>query len=132
MSVTDPIADALTRMRNALGAKHSLVVLPRSRVVAKIVRILKEEGYIEDFITKKSKIQEEIHIALKYDADGRPVMSRLERISKPGRRVYCGRDEIPQVLGGMGISLLSTSKGIMTSRDARKAGLGGEILCQVN
>jgi len=131
MSMTDPIADALTRIRNALKAKHSLVVIPKSKVILGIVQILKDEGYIEDFITKKKGSYEEIHIALKYDAEGEPVINHLERISKPGRRVYCKKEEIPNVLGGLGIAIISTSKGLMTSRTARKLGRGGEIICQI-
>ncbi|MBP7867573.1 MAG: 30S ribosomal protein S8 [Acidobacteria bacterium] len=131
MSMSDPIADALTRIRNALRSKHSLVVLPKSRTVTEIVRILKEEGYIEDFITKKAAKRDEIHIALKYDAQGEPVISCLDRVSLPGRRVYCGKDEIPAVLGNLGLSVLSTSRGLMTSRTAQKLGLGGEILCKI-
>ncbi len=131
MSMSDPIADALTRVRNALSAKHSLVVLPKSRVVADVVKILKEEGYVEDFMIKRVKGREEIHIALKYDVDGKPVISCIDRVSVPGRRVYCGKDEIPPVLGNLGISVISTSHGIMTSKHAAKAGLGGEILCKI-
>lgn len=131
MSMSDPIADALTRVRNAIKSKHNLVVLPKSRTILALVKLLKEEGFVEDFLTKKNGPFEEIHIALKYDNQGLPVISHMERVSKPGRRVYCGKDEIPAVLGGMGIAILSTSKGIMTSRQAKQAGVGGELLCKV-
>lgn len=131
MSMSDPIADALTRLRNALGSKHSLVILPKSSLVLELVKLLKDEGYIEDFITKKAKSREEIHIALKYDAEGTPVISSLKRISKPGRRVYRGTGELPHVLGGLGVAVVSTSKGIMTCRNARKMGLGGEVVCEI-
>ncbi|MBN2429869.1 MAG: 30S ribosomal protein S8 [Acidobacteria bacterium] len=131
MTITDTISDALTRIRNALKARHSLVVLNKSRVVLEIVKILKEEGYIEDFITKKAGSFEEIHIALKYDDKGEPVMQLIERVSKPGRRIYRGQDALPEVLGGLGIAIISTSRGIMTSQRAKQIGLGGEILCQI-
>lgn len=131
MNVTDTIADALTRLRNALRAKRSVVVIPKSKMVLRLVSILKQEGFVEDFITKRSGIHEEIHIALKYDAEDKPVISDLTRVSKPGRRVYCATDEIPEVMGGLGVAILSTSKGVMTSRDARKQGVGGELLCTI-
>ena len=120
MNVTDTIADALTRVRNGFHAKLSVVVMPKSKMVLRLVSILKQEGYVEDFITKRAGNREEIHIALKYDNDGQPVITKLARVSKPGRRVYCAKDEIPEVMGGLGVAILSTSKGVMTSRDARK------------
>jgi small subunit ribosomal protein S8 len=131
MNVTDTIADALTRLRNALHAKLSVVVLPKSKMVLRLVEILKQEGYVEDFITKRAGIREEIHIALKYDTDGKPVISDLSRTSKPGRRVYCAKDEIPEVMGGLGVAILSTSRGVMTAREARAQGVGGELLCTI-
>jgi len=131
MSTTDTISDALTRIRNALKSKHSLVVLNKSRGTLEIVKILKDEGYIEDFISKKVGPREEVHIALKYDTKGEPVISNLQRISKPGRRIYRGQHDFPDVLGGLGIAIVSTSKGIMTSLKAKKMGLGGEVLCQI-
>jgi len=131
MSISDPIANALTKIRNALQAKHSLVVLPKSKQILKIVAILKAEGFVEDFITKKSGLREEIHIALKYEAEGKPVINKIDRVSKPGRRVYCGKDEMPAILGGMGLAIISTSKGMMSSRDAQKQGLGGEVICSL-
>lgn len=131
MNVCDPIADAITRLRNALKSRHSLVVLPKSRMTFDVVRILKEEGYIEDFITKKQNGRDEIHIALKYDSAGEPVITKIERVSKPGRRVYRGKEKLPVVLGGLGIALVSTSRGVMGSRKAAQVGLGGEVLCQV-
>ena len=131
MTITDTISDALTRIRNALKARHSLVVLNKSRVVLEIVKILKEEGDIEDFITKKAGGFEEIHIALKYDEKGEPVMQKIERVSKPGRRIYRGQDALPEVLGGLGMAVISTSQGVMAGRAARKQNLGGEVLCYV-
>lgn len=131
MNVTDTIADALTRLRNALHSKLSVVVLPKSKMVLRIVDILKQEGYVEDFITKRAGTREEIHIALKYDAEGKPVISDLSRVSKPGRRVYCANDEIPEVMGGLGVAILSTSRGVMTAKDARTQGVGGELLCTI-
>ena len=128
---TDPIADMLTRIRNALAARHLKVDVPASRLKTEIARILKEEGYILNFKVAEEGIRKTIKLYLKYQPGGRPVISRLDRVSRPGCRVYVARDEVPRVLGGMGVNILTTPQGVMTGRDARKAGVGGEILCQV-
>lgn len=125
----DPISDLLTRVRNALGAHQSKVEVPASRLKIEIVRILKEEGYIANYRVADDEGKRTIKIYLKYQPDRTPVISRLERVSKPGRRVYAGSKEIPSVIGGMGINIVTTSHGVMTDKQARKAGVGGEILC---
>ena len=129
--ITDPIADMLTRVRNALSAHHPKVDVPASRLKAEIARILKEEGYIANFKVADEEGRRTIKIYLKYGPDHEPVISRLERVSKPGRRVYVGQREIPRVLGGMGINILTTPRGVMTGRHAHRQGVGGEILCEV-
>lgn len=129
--LTDPIADMLTRIRNALGARHPKVDVPASRMKTEIARILKEEGYILNFKVAEEGARKTIKVYLKYQADGHPVISKLERVSRPGCRMYVGRSEIPPVLGGLGVNILTTPRGVMTGRDARQAGLGGEVLCQV-
>ena len=131
MSMTDPIADLLTRIRNARMARHRELMVPASRMKVAIVKILKDEGYIESFKVSESEPQDSIRIQLKYGSDGLSAITGLERVSRPGRRVYCGRDEIPKVLGGLGITILSTSKGVMTGTASRAAGVGGEILCNI-
>jgi len=135
MSMSDPVSDMLTRIRNAQMVGHTETVMPASRLKASIAQVLKDEGYIEDFaIREKSgdvSAKKELHIGLKYYA-GRPVIERLERVSKPGLRVYKGRDDIPRVLNGLGVAILSTSRGVMTDRKARADGVGGEILCIVS
>ena len=131
MSMTDPISDLLTRIRNAAGAKHSEVRIPRSRMKAEIVRILVDEGYVDGFSVDESGPQGWINIKLKYIREGDRAITGLERVSRPGRRVYCGKDEIPQVLNGMGITIVSTSKGVMTGNSCRRLGVGGEVLCNV-
>ncbi|MDQ7007001.1 MAG: 30S ribosomal protein S8 [Acidobacteriota bacterium] len=131
MSMTDPIADMLTRIRNALMAEHRTVVLPSSRIKREIAQILKSEGYISDFRHEDDGAQGVLHVELKYGPEGERVISGLRRISRPGRRVYIGRKEIPDVLGGMGITILSTSKGVLDGRSARQHGVGGERLCDV-
>ena len=130
MSMHDPIADMLTRIRNAQLVGHSEVSMPASRLKGAIAKVLKDEGYIEDFATRENGLKKELAIALKYYA-GRPVIERLERVSKPGLRVYKGRDDIPRVMNGLGVAILSTSRGVMTDRKARADGLGGEVLCIV-
>ena len=130
MTVTDPIADMLTRMRNAIMVSHDDVLVPASKVKLSIAKILREEGFITDYELFKSKPQPMIRIHLKY-IDGQPALLGLERVSKPGLRVYAGRREIPRVYGGLGIAILSTPKGIMTSQKAWKLHLGGELLCYV-
>jgi len=134
MSMTDPIADMLVRIRNAQMVGHVEVSMPASKLKASIAKVLKDEGYIEDFaIREKSgddSVKKELAIGLKYYA-GKPVIERLDRVSKPGLRVYKGRDDIPKVLNGLGVAILSTSRGVMTDRKARADGVGGEILCIV-
>lgn len=127
--VSDPISDLLTRVRNALGARQSKVEVPASKLKIEIVRILKEEGYIANYRVADEDGKRTIKVYLKYQPDHTPVISRLERVSKPGRRVYAGSKRIPQIIGGMGINIVTTSHGVMTDKQARKAGVGGEILC---
>ena len=131
MSVTDPIADMLTRIRNASMARHREVTLPSSKVKREIARVLAEEGFIDGYKTSSDGIQEYLELGLKYIEGKSPVVAGLKRISKPGLRVYARKTEIPRVLGGLGIVILSTSHGIMTGTDARKQNLGGEVLCYV-
>ena len=129
--MTDPVADFLTRVRNAIRAKHQKVDVPASKLKAEIARILKEEGYISNFKTTEENGQKLLRVYLKYGSNNEATITNLERVSKPGCRVYVGRTEIPRVLGGLGINILTTPRGVMTGRDARKQGVGGEILCQV-
>ena len=136
MSVSDPIADMLTRIRNAVMAEHPHVAMPSSKVKVAIAKILKQEGFIGDYEIENGKHEgfKTLKIQLKYlgeHREKRPVINHLERVSVPGQRVYAGKDEIPQVLSGMGISIVTTSKGVMTGREARKMGVGGEVLCKV-
>ena len=131
MSVTDPIADLLTRMRNANQMRYNEVVVPSSNLKLEIVKILKAEGYITDHKVEKGQVQDNIVITLKYGKNKERVISGLKRISKPGLRVYAKAEEIPTVLNGLGISIVSTSKGIMTGKEARKENLGGEVLAYV-
>jgi len=130
MSMSDPISDMLTRIRNAQMVGHTEVSMPASRLKAAIAQVLKDEGYIEDFALRESGAKKELRIGLKYYA-GQPVIERLERVSKPGLRVYRGRDDIPKVMNGLGVAILSTSRGVMTDRKARADGVGGEVLCIV-
>ena len=130
MSMHDPIADMLTRIRNAQLVGHTEVTMPASHLKGAIAKVLKDEGYIDDFATRENGAKKELAIALKYYA-GRPVIERLERVSKPGLRVYKGRDDIPRVMNGLGVAIVSTSRGVMTDRKARADGLGGEVLCIV-
>ena len=134
MSMSDPIADMLIRIRNAQLVGHTEVAMPASKLKASIAQVLKDEGYIEDFAIQDkggdSRAKRELRIGLKYYA-GRPVIERLERVSKPGLRVYRGRDDIPRVMNGLGVAILSTSRGVMTDRKARADGVGGEVLCIV-
>ena len=131
MIVTDPIADMLTRIRNAQTARHESVLIPDSKTKRAIANILLNEGYISNVELIEDKIQNEIKITLKYAENNKKVMSGLKRISKPGLRVYAGVEELPRVLNGLGIAIISTSKGIVTDREARKLGLGGEVLAYV-
>src|SRR3970040_606397 len=130
MSMSDPIADMLTRIRNAQMVGHAEVAMPASRLKPSIAQVLKQEGYIEDFALRDVGVRRELRIGLKYYA-GRPVIERLERVSEPGLRVYPGRDDIPRVMNGLGVAILSTSRGVMTDRKARADGVGGELLCIV-
>ncbi|AOJ67418.1 MULTISPECIES: 30S ribosomal protein S8 [Burkholderia] len=130
MSMSDPIADMLTRIRNAQMVEKVSVSMPSSKVKVAIAQVLKDEGYIDDFAVKAEGAKAELNIALKYYA-GRPVIERLERVSKPGLRVYRGRNEIPQVMNGLGVAIVSTPKGVMTDRKARATGVGGEVICYV-
>jgi small subunit ribosomal protein S8 len=131
MNTSDPIADMLTRIRNASAARHRELTLPSSRVKREIARILVEEGFVDSFTTQQDGVQESLTVQLKYVEGRTPVVSGLKRISKPGLRVYARKTEIPRVLGGLGLAILSTSHGIMTGNDARKQNLGGEVLCYV-
>src|SRR5262245_3138174 len=130
MSMSDPISDMLTRIRNAQLVGHTEVAMPASKIKASIAQVLKDEGYIEDFALRDEGPKRELRIGLKYYA-GRPVIERLERVSKPGLRVYRGRNDIPRVMTGLGVAILSTSRGVMTDRKARADGVGGEVLCIV-
>jgi small subunit ribosomal protein S8 len=130
MSMHDPIADMLTRIRNAQLVGHSEVSMPASGVKGAIAKVLKDEGYIEDFAMRENGAKKELAIALKYYA-GRPVIERIERVSKPGLRIYRGRDALPQVQNGLGVAIVTTPKGVMTDRKARATGVGGEVLCYV-
>ena len=130
MSMSDPISDMLTRIRNAQLVGHTEVSMPASKLKASIAQVLKDEGYIEDYAVREEGTRRELRIGLKYYA-GRPVIERLERVSTPGLRVYKGRHDIPRVMNGLGVAILSTSRGVMTDRKARATGVGGEVLCIV-
>jgi small subunit ribosomal protein S8 len=130
MSMSDPIADMLTRIRNGQMAEKLGVTMPSSKLKEAIAKVLKDEGYIENFAVRKDGAKAELDIELKYYA-GRPVIERLERVSKPGLRVYRGRQDLPRVMNGLGIAIVSTPKGVMTDRSARGANVGGEVLCIV-
>lgn len=131
MSTTDPIADMLARIRNAILARHSQVLVPASKMKLAIVRILKEEGFIQDYDVTKDRPQAMIRIRLKYAEDKEPVLTGLKRVSKPGGKVYAGKEEIPWVLSGMGVAILSTSRGVVTGEEAKRLGIGGEVLCYI-
>jgi len=131
MSMTDPIADMLTYIRNGQAAEKIGVRMPSSTIKQAIAQVLKDEGYIEDFSVQQTGVKPVLDIRLKYYA-GRPVIERIQRVSTPGRREYQGKDDLPLVSGGLGVAIVSTSRGIMTDRAARKAGLGGEVLCVVS
>ena len=130
MSMSDPIADMLTRIRNAQLVEKAAVTMPSSKLKVAIAQVLKDEGYIEDFRVNADAGRSELEIALKYYA-GRPVIERIERVSRPGLRVYKGRDTIPQVMNGLGVAIVTTPRGVMTDRKARQTGVGGEVLCYV-
>jgi small subunit ribosomal protein S8 len=134
--MTDPISDMLTRVRNAVASKHARVDVPASKLKAEIARILADEGYIHGFKTVAAAAgapaeRQVIRLFLKYGPHGEKVITGIQRVSRPGRRVYFGRDDVPHVLGGLGTSILTTSRGVMSGRDAAKAGVGGEVLCNV-
>jgi small subunit ribosomal protein S8 len=131
MSMTDPIADFLTRIRNGQRSGKPEVAMPASRMKLALARVLKEEGYLEDFAVAEDDGKSTLTVRLKY-FQGRPVIDRLERVSRPGLRVYKGKDDLPRILGGMGVAIISTSRGLMTDREARAAGHGGEVLCIVS
>ena len=131
MSMTDPVADMLTRIRNAAQAGHKDLIIPASGLKEQLARVLKEEGYIKDFSMTKDTKQGLLKVVLKYAEDEKSVITKISRISKPGLRRYVGKDDIPKVLNGLGVSILSTSSGIMTDKSARKLGVGGELLCLV-
>ena len=136
--MTDPIADMLTRIRNAVSAKHTRVDMPASRIKVDIARILQDEGYIQGFKVldeangaKAAALEKTLRLFLKYGPHGEKLITGVERISRPGRRVYFGRDDVPEVLAGLGTSILTTSRGVMTGREAVKAGVGGEVFCNI-
>ena len=130
MSMSDPIADMLTRIRNAQLAEKTSVVVPASKLKVSIAKVLKDEGYIEDFALRGESARQALEIGLKYYA-GRPVIERIERVSRPGLRIYKPAKDIPQVMNGLGVAIVSTSRGVMTDRKARQTGVGGEVLCIV-
>ncbi|WP_119156766.1 30S ribosomal protein S8 [Caldimonas tepidiphila] len=130
MSMSDPIADMLTRIRNAQMVEKASVSMPSSKLKVAIAQVLKDEGYIDNFAVRGEAAKPQLEIALKYYA-GRPVIERLERVSRPGLRIYRGRNEIPQVMNGLGVAIVTTPKGVMTDRKARQSGIGGEVLCYV-
>ena len=130
MSMTDPVADMLTRIRNAQACGKITVAMPSSKLKGAIAQVLKDEGYIEGFVVKPNDGKPEIEIALRYYA-GQPVIEKIERVSRPGLRVYRGAQDIPKVMNGLGVAILSTPKGLMTDRKARASGIGGEVLCIV-
>ena len=132
MAVTDPIADMLTRIRNGIHARHQRVDMPSSRLKAEIAHILKDEGYIANFKVVEEEKKKVLRVSLRYGPGGESAISSIERVSKPGRRVYVGTREITRVLGRLGVTILTTPKGVMTGKSARKAGVGGEILCSVS
>ncbi len=131
MSMSDPIADLLARVRNSLSARHEKTDIPSSRFKVELARILKDEGYIKNFKVMDDRGGSLLRLYLKYDETGNPVIHGLTRTSKPGRRLYRRKDELPEVLGGLGISIVSTSQGLLTGHDARRRGLGGEVVCTV-
>lgn len=132
MTMTDPVSDFLTRIRNASDARHDTVDIPSSKLKLEITRILKEEGYISNYHLVQDSKQGIIRIQLRYAAGKSPVISSLERVSRPGCRVYARKSDVPSVLGGLGISIVSTSQGIVTGRQAQEKGIGGEVLCTIS
>ena len=132
MSFTDPVADFLTRIRNGIGARQQKIDAPASKLKVEIARILKEEGYISNFKTVEEEGRKMVRVFLKYGPDGKAVITYIQRVSRPGCRIYVGKGEIPRVLGGLGVNILTTPKGVMTGRQARRDGVGGEVLCNVH
>jgi len=130
MSMTDPVADMLTRIRNAQSIGKTTVSMPSSKLKLAIAQVLKDEGYIEGFVQRNDEGKAQVEISLKYYA-GAPVIEKIERVSRPGLRIYKGRDDLPKVMNGLGVAIVSTSRGVMTDRKARAAGVGGEVLCIV-
>ena len=131
MKTSDPLSDLLTRLSNGMTAGHDKVDVPASRLKEAVLKVLETEGFIASYRRVEDKGRPVLRVGLKYDSEGEPIVTGLERVSRPGRRVYAGADEIPKVLGGLGVSIVSTSKGIVTDRAARQARLGGEVLCNV-
>lgn len=131
MSMTDPVADMLTRIRNGMAVDKRFVDIPSSNLKKRIAFVLKQEKYIEDFMFIKNEIKSSIRVFLKYDHRGDAVITGIERVSKPGRRIYVGGDQIPRVLDGLGISIISTSKGVISNKAAKRMGVGGEVLCKI-
>ena len=131
MKITDPISDMLTRIRNGNSANKAAVSMPSSKVLVEVARVICEEGYIEGYSVEDTKPQKTLHVTLKYGEKRAKIIRGIKRISKPGRRIYAKADELPRVLGGLGIAVISTSKGMMCDRDARKLGVGGEVICYV-
>ncbi len=129
--MTDPISDMLTRIRNAQMVKHKIISIPYSEIKYKIAMIFEREGFVDGVIKRGRKTKKIIEVALKYDEEGKPSISELKRISRPGRRVYVSKDELFKIKGGFGMSVLSTSKGIMTNKEARKEKVGGELICEI-
>jgi len=131
-AVTDPIADMLTRIRNGIQARHARVDMPSSKLKIEVARILKDEGYVANFKVSEEGKKRVLKVFLKYGPDGVSAISSLDRVSKPGRRVYVGAREIPRILGGLGVNIVTTPQGVLTGKAARKAGVGGEVLCSVS
>ena len=131
MNISDPVSDLLARLRNALSARHEKADVPSSRFKVELARILKDEGYIKNFKVMDDRGGSLLRLYLKYDDTGNPVIHGLARSSKPGRRLYAGKNELPEVLGGLGVAIVSTSQGLLTGHDAKKRGVGGEVVCTV-
>ena len=131
MNISDPVSDLLARVRNALSARHEKADIPSSRFKVELARILKDEGYIKNFKVMDDRGGSLLRLYLKYDDTGNPVIHGLARSSKPGRRLYAGKNELPEVLGGLGVAIVSTSQGLLTGHDAKKRGVGGEVVCTV-
>ena len=133
MSMTDPIADMLTRIRNGITSHHDRVEMPSSKLKVEVAKILKSEGFISNYkvVQEDGKPQASLRVYLKYSDDGEPVIHGIERVSRPGRRVYRGKEELPKVLGGLGLAIVSTSRGVLSGSEAARTGVGGEVLCQV-